>query len=83
MGGAVILVAVFLWNVDLQREHMTDLVRGSAERTAETIQRSLHEAMLRSGSDEVQEIIDRIVELSELPLIRMFRSGRVVDEKRE
>jgi two-component system NtrC family sensor kinase len=78
LGGAVILVAVFLWNVDLQREHMTDLVRGSAERTAETIQRSLHETMLRSGSDEVQEIIDRIVSQNYVERIRIFDlDGRV------
>ncbi|MHC4940097.1 MAG: sensor histidine kinase [Planctomycetota bacterium] len=71
-------MAVVLWNVDLQRRHMTDLVRGSAERTAETIQRALHDAMLRSGADEVNEIVDRIVSQQDVERIRLFDlDGRI------
>jgi len=78
LGGAAILVAVVLWNVELQREHMTDLVRSSAERTAGTIQRSLHDAMLSSGADEVEKIISRIVSQRDVEHIRLFdRDGRV------
>ena len=47
-GAALILLATAVWNLRLQRTHLTGLVSASAERIAENIRRSAHDDMLRN-----------------------------------
>jgi two-component system NtrC family sensor kinase len=78
LGAAAILVAVLALQLGLQREQMTELVRGSAERTVETIQRSMHDTMLRKGDKNVQAVVDSIGGQRDIERIRIFdRDGRV------
>jgi two-component system NtrC family sensor kinase len=78
LGAAAILVTVLALHTRLHREQMTELMRGSAERTVETIQRSMRETMLRKGERHVQSVVDSIGGQSDIARIRIFdRDGRV------
>jgi two-component system, NtrC family, sensor kinase len=77
-GAAAILVAAGLWNVALQREHMTDLVRASADRGADVILRSTRAAMLDNRPAEVRRILGTIGSQPGIELIRIFdKQGRI------
>src|SRR5689334_3704510 len=77
LGAAAILVAAGMWNVALQREHMTDLVRASADRGADLILRSTRAAMLDNRPEEVRRIISMIGSQPGIELIRIFdKQGR-------
>jgi two-component system NtrC family sensor kinase len=78
LGAAAILVAAGMWNVSLQREHMTELVRASADRGADIILSSTRAAMLDNRPAEVRRILDTIGAQPGIELIRIFdKQGRI------
>lgn len=78
LGAAAILAAAGLVNVRLQREHMTELVRDSADRIADVVLRSTRAAMLDDSPAEAQRIIDAIAAQKGIERIRIFdKQGRV------
>jgi two-component system NtrC family sensor kinase len=78
LGAAAILVAAGLWNVSLQRDHMTQLVRESADRDADVILRSTRAAMLENRPAEVLRILGTIGSQPGIDLIRIFdKQGRI------
>ncbi|MCE9635517.1 MAG: HAMP domain-containing protein [Planctomycetes bacterium] len=84
LGATVILAAAGLWNVSLQRRHMTDLVRSSADRTGDIILRSLRTAMLDNAPDEVNRILETVGAQRGIDRIRIFdKQGRIQKSTRE
>ena len=78
MGAAAILVAAAAFNVSLQREQMTELVRQSADRGADVVLRSTRAAMLDNRPEEVQRILDTIGAQKGIERIRIFdKQGRI------
>jgi two-component system NtrC family sensor kinase len=78
LGAALILVAAGLWNLRLQRAHLTSLVGASADRIAETIRRATRDAMLRDSPEEVRWMIDSIAAQKGITRIRVFnKQGRI------
>jgi two-component system NtrC family sensor kinase len=78
LGAAVILVGAGAWNLSLQREHLTSLLRMNAERYAEVIRSSTREAMLRNHPEEVQRIIETIASQQPIERIRVFdKQGQI------
>ena len=83
LGAAAILVAAGLWNVSLQRVHMTELVRANADRDADVILRSTRAAMLENRPAEVRRILDTIGSQPGIELIRIFdKQGRITASTR-
>jgi two-component system NtrC family sensor kinase len=78
LGAVVILIGAGAWNLSMQREHLTSVVRTSAERCAEVIRSSTREAMLRNHPEEVKRIIDTIAFQPPVQKIRVFdKLGRI------
>lgn len=78
LGAAAILVAAGMWNVALQRDHMTELVRAGADRGADVIRRSTRAAMLDNRPEEVRRILDTIGAQPGIERIRIFdKQGRI------
>jgi two-component system NtrC family sensor kinase len=78
LGAAAILVVAGIWNVRLQRKHMTGLIRTSADRIAETIRRSTRDAMQRNRPEEVHRILETIGAQPGIERIRIFDGqGRI------
>lgn len=72
LGAAVILLAAGTWNVGLQRDHLTRLVRSSAARSADIIRQSTRDAMLDNDPEEVHRILARIGGQRDVDRIRIF-----------
>jgi two-component system NtrC family sensor kinase len=78
MGAAVILIGAGAWNISMQQDHLTSLLRTSAERCAEVIRSSTREAMLQNHPEEVKRIIDTIASQQPVERIRVFdKQGRI------
>ena len=78
LGAAVILVGAGAWNISMQRDHLTRVVRMSAERCAEIIRGSTREAMLHDHPEEVKRIIETIAAQQPVERIRVFdKQGRI------
>jgi len=78
LGGAVILLVVGVWNIRQQRDHMTELIRVSANRSAETILRSTRSAMMRNHPEEIHEILEPIAHQPGIERLRIFdKQGRI------
>jgi hypothetical protein len=78
VGAAAILLVAGLWSIQLQREHMTELIRTAANRSAETILRSTHEAMMRGESQEIRRILEAIGAQPGVERVRIFdKQGRI------
>ena len=78
LGAAAILVCAGIWNVSLQREHMTELVQASADRVADVVLRSTRAAMLDNEPAQVQRIIDTVGAQRGIERIRIFdKLGRI------
>jgi len=78
LGAAAILVVVAAWNLNLQRDHMTDFVRITGERAAETIRLSTRDAMLRNSPQELHSIVASLGAQADISHIRIFdREGRI------
>jgi two-component system NtrC family sensor kinase len=72
LGAAAILVVAGAWNVALQREQMTRLVRESADRNADVILRSTRAAMLANAPEDVQRILDDVGTQRGIERLRIF-----------
>jgi two-component system NtrC family sensor kinase len=72
LGAAAILLTAGVWNLHLQRAHLTQLVSASAERIAETISRSTRAGMLRNDVAEVHGMIANIATQPGIVRIRIF-----------
>jgi len=78
VGAAVILSAGATWNIRLQREHMTSLVRQSAGRSVELIRRATRDAMLGNQPDELHHIIKTLGAQEGIAGIQVFdREGEI------
>jgi two-component system NtrC family sensor kinase len=78
LGGAVILLVVGMWNIRQQRDHMTELIRVSANRSAETILRSTRSAMMRNHPEEIHQILEPIAHQPGIERLRIFdKQGRI------
>lgn len=78
LGAAAVLVAAGLWNVALQRAHMTELVRESADRGADLILGSTRTAMLDNRPEEVRRILEALGALRGVERVRIFdKQGRI------
>jgi two-component system NtrC family sensor kinase len=76
----VVLLAVGAWNLQLQREHLTQLVGVSAEDTASTIRGATRDAMLRNEPEEVGRILQDIAAQESIHAVRIFaKEGRVIN----
>jgi len=77
-GAALILLATGVWNIRLQRDHLTNMVAASADRSAQIIRRSTHDAMLANRPEQVHRLLEVIGEQEGIERIRIFDpSGRV------
>lgn len=82
-GAAVILAGTALWNLRLQRAHLTRLVSADAERIAETIRRSTHDDMLRNDRDALRRMVATVGAQPGLVCIRIFnKEGRIQSSTR-
>ncbi len=78
-GAAVVLLALGAWNLQMQREHLTDLVGISAEGTAETIRGATRDAMMRNQPEEAARILHDIAAQPAIKRLRIFaKEGRVI-----
>jgi two-component system NtrC family sensor kinase len=78
VGAAVILSAGATWNIRLQREHMTSLVKLSAGRSVELIRRATRDAMLGNQPEELHQIIKTLGAQEGIAGIQVFdREGEV------
>jgi two-component system NtrC family sensor kinase len=78
LGAAVILLLAGLLNIQLQRRHMTRLIRTSADRIADTIRLSTRDAMQRNEPQEVRRILGTIGAQPGIDRIRIFDGqGRI------
>ncbi|MHC5209605.1 MAG: sensor histidine kinase [Planctomycetota bacterium] len=78
LGAAAILLAAGLWNIALQRRHMTRLISMSAAGTAETILRSTREQMLANNPEELHRELAAIGAQEGFERIRIFdKQGRI------
>lgn len=77
-GAAAILVCAGALNVSLQRDHMTQFVRDSADRGADVILRATRAAMLDDAPQEVERIIAAVGAQPGIERIRIFdKQGRI------
>lgn len=84
LGAAAILVGAGIWNLALQRDHLTRMVQISAERYAEVIRSSTREAMLRNQPGEVVRIIETIAAQPPIERIRVFdKQGHIKKSTQE
>lgn len=78
LGSAAILALSAFWNLRLQRAYLTQLVGLSADRIAETIRRSTHDAMLRNDRDGLHRMIATIGAGQGIARVRVFnKEGRI------
>lgn len=78
VGAAAILLGTALWNLRLQRAHLTRLVSADAERIAETIRRSTHDDMLRNDREALRHMVATVGAQPGLVRIRIFnKEGRI------
>ncbi|MHC4549594.1 MAG: ATP-binding protein [Planctomycetota bacterium] len=78
VGAALILAAAGTWNIHTQRDHMTNLVKLSAERSVEIIRRSTRDAMLENRREQVHRIFETIGAQQGVERIHLVdREGRV------
>jgi two-component system NtrC family sensor kinase len=78
LGAAAILLAAGIWNIALQRRHMTRLIGMSAASTAETILRSTREHMLANNREELHRELAAIGSQDGFERIRIFdKQGRI------
>ncbi len=83
VGAAAILLGTALWNLRLQRAHLTRLVSADAERIAETIRRSTHDDMLRNDRDALRRMVATVGAQPGLVCIRIFnKEGRIQSSTR-
>jgi two-component system NtrC family sensor kinase len=71
-GTAAILVGAGAWNLHLQRVQLTRLVGLSADRIAETVRGSTHDAMLRNDREALRRTIANIGSQQGIARIRIF-----------
>jgi two-component system NtrC family sensor kinase len=71
-GTAAILIGAGAWNLHLQRVQLTRLVGLSADRIAETIRGSTHDAMLRNDREALRRTIANIGSQQGIARIRIF-----------
>jgi two-component system NtrC family sensor kinase len=77
-GAALILCVAGAWNLHMQRGHLTRLMSGTAEATAETIRRSTRDAMMRDDREALHRTIANIAAQPGIERIRIFnKEGRV------
>jgi len=82
-GAALILLATAVWNLRLQRTHLTGLVSASAERIAENIRRSAHDDMLRNDREALRRLVSMIGGQPGIVRIRIFnKEGRIQSSTR-
>jgi two-component system NtrC family sensor kinase len=78
LGAAAILVLAGVWNLHLQRAHLTQVVGLSADRVAETIRASTRDAMLRNDADGLHRVIQNLGAQPGIVRIRVFnKEGRI------
>jgi len=78
LGAAAILWVADQVSLRRQRAQLEDLVGGSADRIAESIQRATHDGMLRNDTEEVDRIIENIAAQEGIARIRIYnKEGRV------
>jgi len=78
IGAAVILFVVGVWNIRQHRDHLTELIRVSADRSAETILRSTRSAMMRNHPEEIHDILEPIGRQPGIERLRIFdKQGRI------
>jgi two-component system NtrC family sensor kinase len=84
MGAAVILIGAGAWNLSMQSDHLTSVVRTSAEQSAEMIRSSTREAMLQNHPEELKRIIETIASQQPVEKIRVFdKQGRISTSSQE
>ncbi len=75
---AAILLATSVWNLRLQRRHLTRLVVTSAAERADDIRRATREAMLHNRPGEVGRIIEALASEPPIERLRLFdKRGRI------
>jgi len=72
LGTAAILLVAGYWNIQQQREHMTELVRAAGNRCSETMLRSTHHAMMEAQRDRIQNILQSIGRQDGVERVRIF-----------
>jgi two-component system NtrC family sensor kinase len=78
LGAAAILAVAGVYNLRLQRTHLTRLVGASANGIAETIRGSTRDGMLRNDAEGVHRIIMNIGTQQGISKIRIFnKEGRI------
>jgi len=78
LGAALVLLVAGLWNLHLQRSHLTGLVSASGERIAETIRGATRDGMLHNDTEAVHRTIQNISAQPGIDRIRIFnKEGRI------
>jgi two-component system NtrC family sensor kinase len=72
LGASVILAAAGIWNIGLQREHMTDLLGQCANGTADVIVKSTRHAMLANDPEDLDLMLASMGEQPGVERIRIF-----------
>ena len=78
LAAGTILMAAGLWNLRLQRSHLTKLVMTAATERAEDIRRATRAAMMRNNPGEVRLIIEAVADQPSIDRIRLYdKKGRI------
>jgi two-component system NtrC family sensor kinase len=79
LGAAAILIAAAVWNVSLQREHLTGLLTTSASQSADLVRFALRDAMLENEPERMQQLLNVLGEEEGVERIRIFdKDGRIL-----
>jgi two-component system NtrC family sensor kinase len=72
-----------VWNVALQREHLTGVLTQTASNSADLVRFALRDSMLRDDPDRLRELLDELGEEEGVERIRIFdKDGRVLHSTR-
>ncbi len=78
LGSGLILAAASVWNLRLQRRHLTHLVEARAIETADVFRAATRDAMMRNDPAQVRQIISTAAGGDTVERIRVFdKQGRI------
>ncbi|MGE5233798.1 MAG: sensor histidine kinase [Acidobacteriota bacterium] len=78
IGAGAILLFAGIWNLRLQRRHLTRLVEAQASELVEVVRGSTRQAMLENNAAELQRMIDTVSSQARIDRIRVFdKQGRI------